>query len=203
MSNLARGRALLEGRNHITLDDISIVIKTAMDSAQIERVSLFNLLLAHGGTLTTTQIFQSLRIARKTALRTMAEFHVIGLVEMENFHEPGQNNVNKRMVLSPNLSWLLTDSVITKFFPQITSSFFQGDDNTISVFWSIYEGLENGNGNGDGRQGTVAHNELHEALVSSGKFYAGDATQIVEDMVKSGSLETVSFGTYKRVSGDH
>jgi DUF2075 family protein len=201
LSNLARGRALLEGRNYITLDDVSIVIKTALDSAQIERVSIFNLLLACGGKLTTTQILMSLRISRPTALRTMAEFHAIGMVEMENFHEPGQNNVTKRIVLSPNLAWLLTDPVIKKFFPHTTYSFSESEaevEDIASVFWSIYERLENGNG----ETGTVKHSELHEALLSSGKFYAGDATQIVEDMVKAGSLEAVSFGTYKRVLGE-
>ena len=71
LSNLARGHALLKGRNYITLEDVPIVVKTAMDSAQIERVSMFNLLIAHGGKLTTTQILQSLNVARKTVLRTM------------------------------------------------------------------------------------------------------------------------------------
>jgi hypothetical protein len=40
---------------------------------------------------------------------------------------------------------------------------------------------------------------LHEALVSSGRFYVGDATQIIDDMVKAGSLEMVSFHSYRRI----
>lgn len=117
LSNLARGHALQNGRNFITLEDVPIVVKTAMDSAQIERVSMFNLLLAHGGKLTTTQMLESLSVSRKTALRTMIEFKAIGLIEIEDFHEPEQNNISKRMVLNPRLNWMLTDSVITKFFP--------------------------------------------------------------------------------------
>jgi hypothetical protein len=207
LSNLARGHGLLTGRNYITLDDVQIVIKTALDSAQIERVSMFNLLLAHGGQLTTTQILQSLNVARKTVLRTMTELKAVGLVDIEDFHEPGQNNVSRRMVLNPSLSWLLTDSVITKFFPH-TTSFFQGGEaeaeaeemeDIASVFWSIYERLENGNGG----TGTVKHKELHEALLSSGKFYQGDATQIIDDMVNAGRLEPVSFHLYRRISQNH
>ena len=71
LSNLARGRALVSGRNYITLDDVRLVIKTAMDSAQVERVSLFSLLMANKGRLTTNQMLESLNMARKTALRTM------------------------------------------------------------------------------------------------------------------------------------
>ena len=120
LSNLARAHALLNGRNYITLEDVPIVVKTAMDSAQIERVSMFNLLIAHSGKLTTTQILQSLNVARKTVLRTMTELKAISLVEIEDFHEPGQNNISKRMVLNPRLEWMLSDPVITKFFPHTT-----------------------------------------------------------------------------------
>ena len=69
-----------------------------MDSAQIERVSMFNLLLAHGGKLTTTEMLESLNVSRKTALKTMVEFKAIGLIEIEDIHESGQNNISKRMV---------------------------------------------------------------------------------------------------------
>lgn len=111
----------MNSRNYITMDDIQIIIKTATDSAQVERVSMFSLLLAHNGKLTTDQVLGSLNVARKTALRTMAEFKAIGLVDIEDFHEPGQNNISKRMVLNPKLDWMLTDSVITKFSPHTTS----------------------------------------------------------------------------------
>ena len=33
LKNLARGHALLTGRNYITLDDIPMIIKTALDTA--------------------------------------------------------------------------------------------------------------------------------------------------------------------------
>jgi hypothetical protein len=80
LSNLARARATLEGRNYITMDDLGVIIKTATDSAMVERVSIFNLLLAYNGVLKTDQILASLRISRPTALRTMAEFHTTGLM---------------------------------------------------------------------------------------------------------------------------
>ena len=148
LSNLARGHALLAGRNYITMDDVPLVIKTAMDSAQIERVSMFNLLLAYGGKLTTTQILQSLNVARKTALRTMVEFKAIGLVDLEDFHEEGQNNLSKRIVINSRFNWLLEDSVITKVFPHTQPFFLQpggGDGQSDNNNTSDIEDIERAN----------------------------------------------------------
>lgn len=201
LSNLARGRALSKGRNYITLEDIQIVIKTALDGAQIERVSIFSLLLANHGTLTTNQILRSLNVSRKTALRTMAEFKAIGLAELEDFHEPGQNAISKRITLNSRLNWLLEDSMITKIFPHTTPFSFSKEEEKEEEevtsdmhFWIIYNQLEAQNGNGK----VINHDQLHEALVSSGKFYVGDATQIISDMVEAGKLETISFNEYRK-----
>jgi hypothetical protein len=120
LTNLTRGNALLNGRNWITLDDIPMIINTALDTAQTERVSMFSLLLANGGSLTTNQILQSLNVARKTALRTMAELKAIGLVEMEEYQESEQNNKSKKIVLNQRFNWFLSDSMITKIFPHTT-----------------------------------------------------------------------------------
>ena len=62
LRNLARGHALSKGRKYITLDDIPIVIQTALSTATLERVRTFELLVAMRGTLTTTQIVESLNI---------------------------------------------------------------------------------------------------------------------------------------------
>ena len=40
----------------------------------------------------------------------MAEFEAIDLVDIEDFHEEGQSNLSKRMVLNPRLNWLLGES---------------------------------------------------------------------------------------------
>jgi hypothetical protein len=57
--NLTRGHALSGGRNYITLDDIPLTIKVVLSTASIERVTIFDLLLAYKGTMTTTQIATS------------------------------------------------------------------------------------------------------------------------------------------------
>jgi hypothetical protein len=200
LTNLARGHAILEGRNHITMKDIPIVVKTATDSAQVERVSLFSLLIANKGKLTTSQILESLTVARKTALRTMTEFHTIGLASIEDFHEEGYNNMSKRMILNPRFDWLLENPMITKILPHTTEENKEKEeeeDETVTsdiLFWIIFNQLETQNGNGK----VINHNILHEALLASGKFYGGEATQIIEDMINTGRLEAISFHEYKK-----
>ena len=45
---------------------------------------------------------------------------------------------------------------------------------------------------------TVSGQELKMELVSSGRFFIGDAVQIIDDMVKAGRLDRISFDTYRR-----
>jgi len=49
----------------------------------MERVRIFELLLAFGGTLTSRQIVDYLNTSGTTAKRTMAEFKTIGIVNIE------------------------------------------------------------------------------------------------------------------------
>jgi hypothetical protein len=215
LKNLARGHALLTGRDHITLDDIPIVIKTALDTAPIERVSLFSLLIANNGILTTNQTLRSLNVARKTALRTMAELKVIGLVDMEEFHEPGQNNLSKRIVLNPKFNWFLSDPMITKIIPHTRiysnsepdkdqNSF--GEHSTVdeeNMFWEVYDQLlweeESMNDSySDIDKNTINGQKLEHRLMSTGEFYNGDAAKMIKRMVNTGKLEEVMLDTYRK-----
>ena len=65
--------ALLTGRNYITLEDVPIVAKTVLSTAQTDRVSVFYLLLDNDGDVSTDDIMTCLSVARPTALRTMTE----------------------------------------------------------------------------------------------------------------------------------
>jgi len=108
--NLARGHALSQGRNYITLDDIPLVIKVVLSTASIERVTIFDLLLAHKGTMTTTEIAYSLNISKPTALRTMTELKALGLVEMIE----GDTNTPVRITLVSEFNWVF-DKEFRKF----------------------------------------------------------------------------------------
>ena len=65
-----------------------------------------DLLIANNGTLTTSQITQSMRIANNTAKRTMVEFKGLELVTMDRV---GNNsNSEYRITLNPKFKWFLT-----------------------------------------------------------------------------------------------
>lgn len=120
--NLARGHGLVKGRNWITREDISIVIKVVLSTASIERVTIFDLLIAHNGTLTTSQICASLNITNHTAHRTMAELKALELVEIEGKGE--QQNSEKQIILKPEFDWFLRED-----FSKLRQGFIPEDNN--------------------------------------------------------------------------
>lgn len=209
LSNLSRGHALQTGRNYITLDDIPMIIKTALDTAPIERVSLFSLLIANNGKLTTNEILQSLNVSRPTALRTMAELKAIGLVDVEDFREEGKNNFSRRIVLKPRFNWFLSDSMIKKIYPHtppvFSTSGGNGHGHKEDVLWKTYIPLEEQQEQDptnytQADKKTVGGAQLRERLVSSGHFSEDEAIEIISDMVKVGKLKEVMLDTYRRMN---
>ena len=83
---------------------MTIVIKVVLSTASIERVAVFDLLLAHSGKLQTPVIIDSLNVTSPTALRTMTEFKAIGLVDSKNI---GSSHVDE-ITLKPEFNWFLT-----------------------------------------------------------------------------------------------
>jgi hypothetical protein len=116
--NLAKGHALY-GRNFVTMQDVPIIVKTVLSTAQIDRVKVFSLLLANrGNSLCTTKITQSLNISPQTAHSKMTEFKVIGLVDEEYL---GSNH-ELSIKLKPEFNWFLGEE-----FNQIRDGFEPAD----------------------------------------------------------------------------
>lgn len=107
LKNSARGHALFHGRNYLTKEDIPIVIKTVLSTASVERVSVFDKLLANEGRLTTTQITGALNISSPTAKRTMTELSVLELVTMTELGE--YEDHEKKITLKPEFEWFLSE----------------------------------------------------------------------------------------------
>jgi hypothetical protein len=105
--NLARGHALSYGRNYITIEDISIVLKVVLSTGSIERVLILDLLIANNGSLTTSQITTSMRISNNTAKRTMTEFKGLELVTMDRVGD--HSNSEYKITLKSKFNWFLTD----------------------------------------------------------------------------------------------
>lgn len=81
--NLARGHALVCGRNRINNDDIAVVLKVALSSAPWERVGFFRLLIKFSGKLTATQVMEELEISRPAALQLIAIFEQLKIIRMD------------------------------------------------------------------------------------------------------------------------
>jgi hypothetical protein len=63
------------------------------------------------------------------------------------------------------------------------------------IFWQRFDELEKESDNK-----LVDHQILKESLVSSGKFYVGDAHKRIESMIKSGRIIEISFHKYKKIN---
>jgi hypothetical protein len=120
LRTLARGHALSQGRNYITIEDIRIVIKVVFSTADMARVRIFELLLQFNGRLTTSQITSSLNIVNNTAKRTMTEFKALDLVTL---HEGENENSVKEIILHKDFEWFLSEEfkLLSQKIPPITS----------------------------------------------------------------------------------
>jgi hypothetical protein len=105
MRNLARGHALSRGRLSFTREDIPMIVHTVMSTATSERVRIFEILLENTGVLTTTKVCDFLEVSRPTALKTMLELKVAGLVDIP--YEDTESN-EKRIILKDKFKWFLT-----------------------------------------------------------------------------------------------
>ena len=115
LKNLARGHALITGRNYVTMDDIPIVVKTVLSTARVERVKAFITLLDNNGSTTKIQLANQLHVSPSTAYRFMTELKAIGLVDVEitNRIEYTQNNnpstVKVMTLKNDKFAWFLGD----------------------------------------------------------------------------------------------
>jgi hypothetical protein len=108
LRNLAIGHALSKGRLSINSEDIPIIIKVALSTAPVERVNVFDLLINKNGTLTTSEIMDFLNASRPTAIRTMTELKVLGLVNMDQ--GSGENDNSPLSIkLKDKFKWFLSD----------------------------------------------------------------------------------------------
>ena len=139
--NLARGHALSYGRNYITKDDVLLVVKVVLSTSLIERVLVLDLLIANKGTLTTSQITESLRIAINSAKRTMTEFKGLELVTMDQVND--NSNSEYKIKLNPKFEWFLTDEfkeLREEFKPTDNKKFLNRRKSAISKNTPVQEG---------------------------------------------------------------
>jgi hypothetical protein len=129
---------------------------------------------------------------------------------MEDFREEGQNNYSKRIALNPRFNWFLSDPMITKIIPHTHTDFGPAEEYGIEdskvaqldLFWHTYDELEEEEAiynNTDMDKHTISGKKLEERLISTGKFYNGDADRMIKEMMKAGKLKEVMMDTYIRI----
>jgi DNA-binding transcriptional ArsR family regulator len=213
LQNLARGHALLTGRNFITLEDIPIVAKTVLSTAQTDRVTVFYLLLDNNGDISTDDITRCLGVSKPTAGRTMAELKVIGLVEEYEHKEPSDTQFTKHIRLKDGFKWFLLED-----FKKLRDGFVpigykkankekippytlkDPMPDQIDTFWSTFLSIEREQENLPSQidRDTVSGDGLRRRLNETGKFQGDDAIMVVDRMYKLGAIDRVSYDTYRR-----
>jgi hypothetical protein len=217
--NVSKGHALLYGRNFVTMQDIPIIVKTVLSTAQIDRVKVFTLLLANGGGwLSTSKITQSLNISPQTARRKMTEFKAIRLVDEE---DSGSNH-ELSMKLKPEFSWFLgqefneiregfepadyrkylKEDITSEVADQQTPSPYQSAYERMIVFHRVFNELasEFEPSAMEDDKGTVGRYELQKRLVQTGMFDQVDALMIIDEMIRIKKIKIVMVDTYRNNS---
>jgi DNA-binding transcriptional ArsR family regulator len=146
--NLARGHALLIGRNYITLEDVPITVKVALSTASIERVATFDILLAKSGRVTLSKIAKALSMSKSTALKTMTELAALELVDLEDV--TFEFNSTKQMTLKEEFNWLLTDKFaeLREGFAPVDNSKYADEEEKgpmsykEKIFWQRFDEVE-------------------------------------------------------------
>lgn len=105
--NLARGHALLCGRNFITKEDLTVVISVSLSSTARERVALMKLLIENNGRVNTEQFEESAKVSKATALKNMELLHILELVEWEK--EETETKPRRAIRLKEGFLWLISD----------------------------------------------------------------------------------------------
>jgi hypothetical protein len=108
LRNLARAHALSQGRLHITVEDIPMLIKVVLSTCSKERQTIFETLIGNDGFLRTSHIVAFLNTTKPTALKTMTELKATGLVTMYDIH-PQEYNSEKEICLKSEFDWFLSD----------------------------------------------------------------------------------------------
>lgn len=82
--NLAKGHALINGRNFLKKEDIAVVRAVCFSSMPHDRYKFLQLLAKHEGKLTTQQIEKELGCSTQTATRTMKTFEILEIVKIKS-----------------------------------------------------------------------------------------------------------------------
>jgi hypothetical protein len=91
---LARGHALVQGRQQVTVEDLPIVARAALESTPNDRRSVMRLMLANEGTVTTTDVQEALRCSAPTGRAILETLDKLGVGKLDNPGPPSRPRSN-------------------------------------------------------------------------------------------------------------
>lgn len=103
--NLARGHAVISGRNQIDEEDLKPVIEIVIDSAPQNRGKLFRALLENNGKMKSIEVEAVLRCSRPTAHREMETLRLLGITSVSD----PKGNESQLIKLNKEFEWFLSD----------------------------------------------------------------------------------------------
>jgi len=103
---LMRGRALLQGRQQVSIEDLPIVFDVALSSAPWERLLAFSFLLDENE-VKTNELETNLKCSRNKALMIMRTLETLGLVDLKakQVMTDGGPQFGYTMKLKPEFCW--------------------------------------------------------------------------------------------------
>lgn len=105
--NLAKGHAIIQGRNQINKDDLRVIIDVGLSSMPDDRRQVLELLLDKGpeDEVETDEITEKLGVSKPTALAIMQIFKILGIVDYTDLGM-GQSHSIK---LKSDFEWFQSD----------------------------------------------------------------------------------------------
>lgn len=109
--NIARGHALIYGRENIIMDDLKLALKIAVDSAPPDRMKIFRGLIANNGHLTTSEVEEIIGLSKPIALKQMEEMRMLGIVEgnLEEMTNYYGGRMEHKIILRREHNWFLSE----------------------------------------------------------------------------------------------
>jgi hypothetical protein len=101
--------ALVSDRKSVNTDDLSLVLKLALENGPTTKRTLLHGMLDHEGVLTTDQIEALLEITTPAALDHMRAIAATGLCSFQETRNGTIGGQQKSIILKPKFKWLLTD----------------------------------------------------------------------------------------------
>lgn len=105
--NIAKGRAIIYGRNQIISEDLPLLIKIVLSSCPDDRGKIFQeLIVRNDGILTTQEACNLLNVSEKTTLKIMEQLEILRLVTLATKESTNAGRPEKIIKITEELRWL-------------------------------------------------------------------------------------------------